>query len=96
METTPTMINSCVHVIMYSYYFLSTFKSLAYPMKLLKPLITALQIVQLVVLVGHCTVAIMPSCNATKLYHLSLLNLGILIFMFGRFYAKSYIKKKEM
>lgn len=95
METVIVVINSCVHIFMYSYYFLSSFKSLVVFTNKVKPFLTAIQIIQLVVILGHIGVAIMPSCNGTKLFYAQLINIVILLFMFSKFYAKSYVKKEN-
>lgn len=88
-------INSTVHVVMYSYYFLSSFKSLAAFTNKVKPLLTAIQIIQLVVILGHVGLAVMPSCNGSKLFYAQFANISLLIFMFSRFYAASYVRKDE-
>lgn len=95
METIIGHINNLVHICMYSYYFLSSFRQLTRFIISFKPILTAIQIIQLVVLIGHCVVAIMPSCGAPKLFYLQFVNIAILIFMFSRFYIKSYVKKEK-
>lgn len=93
-ETFLVLLNSSVHVVMYLYYFLSSFESMKGITGRVKKFITRIQITQLVVLLTHCIWAIV-GCNATKLYYLQTLNIIILVFMFARFYFKSYKSKQS-
>jgi elongation of very long chain fatty acids protein 7 len=88
------ILNSAVHVLMYSYYFFSSFDVLKKATSIVKPLITTVQIVQLLVLLFHCFF-IIAKCQGSKLYYLQAGNLSLLVFMFFKFYAKSYIKKTK-
>lgn len=86
-------VNTIIHSIMYSYYFFSSFKKVSRFTNILKPLLTMLQIVQLLIIVIHCVIALLPSCNGSKLFILMLVHVFILIIMFSRFFIKSYLKK---
>ncbi|CAH1709093.1 unnamed protein product [Chironomus riparius] len=91
MELCLAIFNSHVHVIMYGYYFLSSFHKLQKYTNLLKPLITAIQILQLFILFIHCVIALLPGCHASRLFVLQAINLGLLIFMFLKFYFENYL-----
>lgn len=93
MELFIVVINSYVHIAMYFYYLLCAFKSCAKLTNFIKPLVTMVQIAQLVLMLGHCFVAMMPGCNATKLFYLQAPNILLLIFFFARFYLNSYSKE---
>lgn len=89
-------INTSVHILMYTYYFLSSFKELHWLTNKSKPFITAIQLVQLVVIFGQAAAALSPSCPSSKLFHLMMANAAILIYFFGEFYVKSYLNKKKV
>ena len=93
MEVFLMVLNSYVHIIMYSYYLLSSYKNLDGILRIVKPFITAIQIVQLLGLLGQSFVALQPSCGATKLFYSIIPNIMALVYMFYQFYQKSY--KKE-
>lgn len=87
-------INSFVHVVMYTYYFLSSFKSIKGFIIAIKPVITIVQLVQFVLILGHCIIAILPDCNSGIFFHLQIANLCMLIILFGHFFITNYLKKK--
>lgn len=95
MELYLGIINSHVHVIMYSYYFLSSFKKLQNYTKFIKPVITTIQIIQLIVCFIHSVVALLPGCHTSWLFVFQVINLGSIIFMFLKFYFENYLKNKN-
>jgi hypothetical protein len=92
MEAYLLILNSHVHVIMYGYYFLSSFPRYQKYTTLIKPCITAIQIIQLFVCFIHSVIALLPGCHASRLYILQAINFGVLIFMFLKFYFQNYLK----
>lgn len=87
-------INSSVHIVMYLYYFSSSYKSAIVQsvVKLVKPLITVIQLVQFVIIIAHCTVAALPSCNAGYFFVTQIVNFVVLFVLFGKFFIQTYLK----
>lgn len=90
-------LNSLVHVVMYFYYFCSSFSNptMQKILKPIKPLITVIQIVQFVVLVSHCTIAWLPSCGYSNFFLLLAIHMVIFLYLFGKFFIKSYVAKTK-
>lgn len=86
-------INSTVHIIMYSYYFLSSFhhETLQKAIRVVKPFITIIQLVQFVIIITHCTIAILPTCGASYFFDIQIFNFVLLTFLFGKFFVQSYL-----
>jgi len=83
-------VNSAVHIVMYSYYFLSSFVTYKRFTTYIKPYITKLQITQLILLLGQCVAAVM--CDVPKhiqaMYVVQAFNIVLLLIMFIAFHAK--------
>lgn len=95
MDFLPAVINSIVHIIMYAYYFATSFQAMNFITRKVKPIITIIQLVQLMMIVSHTIVAVLPSCNSSNLFYLQVVNIFILIGLFSNFYVQSYLKKKQ-
>lgn len=100
LEPTPMIvfagyINLPIHVIMYSYYCLSTFPNLR---KYLwwKKYITTIQIIQFAIdLVHSLQVIYLPNCNYHWLTYLQTAFSLTFIYLFGMFYIKNYRKQQQ-
>jgi hypothetical protein len=87
------MYNNVVHIVMYSYYLMSSFRAFAATCRKLKPYLTLVQIAQLVFLMGQCYFALLPSCpNNRPLFIMQGINIFVILLLFIEFYMKSYIK----
>uniref|UniRef100_T1D4I5 Elongation of very long chain fatty acids protein n=1 Tax=Psorophora albipes TaxID=869069 RepID=T1D4I5_9DIPT len=95
-EMSIMVLNSIVHIIMYSYYLLSSYKVFHPLTNRVKPVITIIQLAQLVTMLVHVYAALQPTCAANKfIYKLHAVNLVILISLFSNFYIQTYIKKSR-
>lgn len=88
-------INSAVHIGMYSYYLLSSFDTFKGFVKVIKPAVTIMQLIQFILILVHCIIAVLPGCAATKLFYIQFPNVFLLLFMFGKFFVRSYMRKKS-
>ena len=91
------IVNSYVHICMYTYYFFSSFKNdgIQRVVKFVKPIITIIQLIQFGVIIIHCVTAVLPDCKAGYFFHLQIINFIVLSFLFGNFFIQSYLKNSE-
>ncbi|RWS27464.1 elongation of very long chain fatty acids protein-like isoform X2 [Leptotrombidium deliense] len=92
------LINSFVHVVMYSYYALSTMGPKVKPYLWWKQYLTQLQIIQLVMVLIHTTyIVLTPQCEIPKIFFLIGLPQVLLILgMFCSFFMKTYTKQEKL
>ncbi|KAL7021732.1 hypothetical protein ACKWTF_011998 [Chironomus riparius] len=91
------IINSFVHVIMYGYYFLTSFKPELKQSIWWKKHITQIQMIQFAVIIFHHLLPLYYECSFPKTLSaiVAFQNIFMLI-MFSDFYVKAYIKKKSV
>lgn len=95
MDLYSATVNCYVHIFMYAYYFMSSFRQCKDFSNRVKPLMTGIQLIQLIIIAGNCFVALLPSCGKTKLFYIQAAHAGILLIFFTHFFIKSYTKKKQ-
>ncbi|XP_076618538.1 very long chain fatty acid elongase 1 [Colletes latitarsis] len=97
MASFTILVNCFIHVIMYTYYYLSTFGEKTRKMiNPFKPLLTIMQMVQFVLLIAQNTISLLPYCKVTKIPGTaSIINLIINFALFYDFYQKSYKSKQK-
>ncbi|XP_063695508.1 very long chain fatty acid elongase AAEL008004-like [Culicoides brevitarsis] len=91
------IINCFVHVIMYFYYFLTSFKPELKKSIWWKKHITQIQLIQFAILIFHFSRPILnPDCEYPKFWLIcgAIQNLFMFI-LFGDFYIKAYLKKPK-
>ncbi|XP_046860862.1 elongation of very long chain fatty acids protein 4-like [Xenia sp. Carnegie-2017] len=88
------MINSCVHVVMYSYYGLSVFPSLRGYLWW-KRYLTQFQLVQFLCLFLQAVLALREDCGFPRWMAYALITYMMsMILLFGNFYLKTYLKTR--
>jgi len=89
-------LNSLVHAIMYSYYFLSTLGPSVQPYLWWKRHLTKLQIAQFFVILAHISVPMFTDCGYPRLLISSWLACVIIILiLFINFYIRNYFPKSK-
>lgn len=90
------LINAFVHIIMYTYYMLSSIGPFMNKYLWWKRYLTSLQLVQFCMIFVHSTQILFNGCNFPKsLSFLLSLNALIFIYMFGSFYVQNYMKDEQ-
>lgn len=90
------IINSFVHVIMYGYYFLTSYKPELKNSLWFKRHITELQMIQFTILFFHLMVPVFMDCDFPKVISVALAFQNIFMFLlFGDFYYKAYVRGKK-
>ncbi|KAI5643775.1 GNS1/SUR4 family domain-containing protein [Phthorimaea operculella] len=90
-------INTFVHIIMYGYYLVAGLGPEYQKYLWWKKHLTALQLIQFVLIFMHNFLVLFRDCDYPKIYNrLILTEALIFIYMFGSFYYKSYVKKSSV
>ncbi|CAD7004421.1 unnamed protein product [Ceratitis capitata] len=92
----PSLINSFIHIIMYSYYGLSALGPNVQKFLWWKKHLTTLQLFQFVFGAAWSTQAIVRGCDfPTWINYTTILYMASLLFLFGQFYVKTYRRKRN-
>ncbi|XP_076277599.1 very long chain fatty acid elongase 1-like isoform X2 [Lasioglossum baleicum] len=93
MAAVPLVVNSIVHIVMYTYYLLSSFGDKAPKiLQKVKPLITIMQMTQFVILVIHSILGYVPSCEPRLMKPATVANINLIMnfILFYNFYRTTY------
>lgn len=87
-------LNTFIHTVMYSYYFLATFKS-ARPYLGWKKFLTQFQIVQFIIMILHSTQPLfIPGCQFPRTFlYINIFFSVVFIYLFTKFYIENYGKQ---
>jgi GNS1/SUR4 family len=90
------LVNAFVHVIMYGYYFLTSFKPELKQSIWWKKYITQVQMAQFAILIVHFSVPVFTACSYPKGLNAAIAVQNIfMLLLFGDFYYKAYVKTKS-
>lgn len=97
MVTFSYVLNHSVHVLMYFYYFLALFgPRMQQLLRPVKKLLTLVQMIQFVLMLTQCTVAIVHSCPIPNaILMLFCPNIVLNLYLFAKFYRKTYLSHKR-
>ncbi|XP_011203626.3 elongation of very long chain fatty acids protein F-like [Bactrocera dorsalis] len=96
--STIGMLNTFVHVVMYVYYLLSSINTELKKSLWWKKYITQLQLAQFAILFVHqlWPLVMVPDCPVSTVWQcLALTQAVVMMWMFGNFYHKTYIRKPK-
>ncbi|KAL1456004.1 hypothetical protein WDU94_000762 [Cyamophila willieti] len=90
------ILNTLVHIIMYSYYFLATLGPTVRKYLWWKNYLTALQMLQFILIGIHALCLIIYRCPMSLMFftYFILMQTIVMCILFGNFYYQTYIKKK--
>lgn len=90
------IVNGMVHTIMYTYYILSTFKSVK-PYLWWKKYVTTIQLIQFIILGIHFSIAALtPNCGYPRILSLTgLIIAGMFFTLFIAFYKETYTHTQQ-
>ena len=88
------LINSFIHTIMYSYYWLSTLGPEVRPYLWWKKYLTRLQLIQFVLIIVNCLrVFFIPNCHLSQPLMISIVFIAVvLLVLFSSFYLRTYTR----
>ncbi|KAF5284336.1 hypothetical protein FQA39_LY04629 [Lamprigera yunnana] len=90
------LLNTFVHIVMYTYYLLAALGPQMQKFLWWKKYLTALQMVQFVLVMLHAFQLFFIDCNYPKAFAWWIgLHAGLFYFLFSDFYKNTYIKKKK-
>lgn len=98
MRQFSAFLNSIVHVMMYSYYFLTNYKPELRASLWWKRYITQVQLLQFTLLCSYSIKAIFfTDCDQSKIFAwYLLLQSSIMLFLFSKFYYQAYVKQQRL
>lgn len=88
-------VNCSIHVIMYSYYLMSSFPRLRNITNCIKSFITIAQIMQFITVLSNFYIAFSMNCYLSITFYLQAIQVVVLLVLFIKFYAQSYAKKGQ-
>ncbi|KAB0794798.1 hypothetical protein PPYR_11637 [Photinus pyralis] len=95
--TLSVAINSFVHIIMYTYYLLSSFGPRVQKYLWWKKYLTQLQLFQFIIILLHLVIGSINGCQKPIwLVYFSFLYLWSMVFLFLNFYATTYDNERQM
>ncbi|GAB0090387.1 Elongation of very long chain fatty acids protein [Sergentomyia squamirostris] len=90
------ILNAFVHVLMYSYYFLSIFQRLQHRLRPIKPYITVIQMVQFSMILVQICITVIYDCTLPKaILAMYFPNVIVIFYMFYKFFKRTYVPESN-
>lgn len=99
MEVFFLVVSEIAHIVKYVYYMLSSYTNVTRLYRFLifiKPVTIILQMIELILFLGHSLRAVMGDCDLTVLFYIQIVNVIALFCMYAQLFISCYMKRHRI
>lgn len=96
MEVFFVVVSEIAHIIKYCYFMLSSYTNVTKLFRFLifiKPVMIVLQMLELVLILGHSVRALLPDCDLSSLFYLQIVNVVVLLVLYAQLLINCYLQR---